>query len=105
MIFAFCLAPMGIGALLQYIFCRLTMRQTGPHWKKFRLLRYLPAVFTLATIALVAAARWHGWQNQLVSPLTQILLIPGIPGVCALIGLTLGWKLWRWHWGPHILNQ
>ena len=74
------LIPVGLGAALQYLVCRLTMRQTGPHWKLLRLLRALPAVLTLALCAGVVWNRLRLWQSETVSPLTQLLFIPGVPG-------------------------
>ena len=99
------LIPVGLGAALQYLVCRLTMRRTGPHWKLLRLLRVLPAVLTLALCAGVVWNRLRLWQSETVSPLTQLLFIPGVPGACVLLGLALGGWLFRRRWAPRVFRE
>ena len=38
-------------------------------------------------------------------PLTQLLIFPGVPGVCALLGCYLGWRLWKWLWRPKVIKE
>lgn len=99
------LVPVGLGAALQYLVCRLTMRETGPHWKALRLLRALPAICTAALIAGVAWNRLQLWQSETVSPVTQLLFIPGVPGLCVVLGLVLGGLLFRRRWAPRVFRE
>ena len=99
------LIPVGLGAALQYLVCRLTMRETGPHWKILRLLRALPALLTLALAAGVVWNRLRLWQSESVSPVTQLLFIPGVPGACVLLGLALGGWLFRRRWAPRVFRE
>ncbi len=99
------LLPLLLGAAAEYTAFRRTMRETGRHWRALRLLRLAPPVLVLALAAGVAAGRWSLWQNQEVSPLSQILFLPGVPALFALVGMALGWRLWRRRWKPKIIRE
>ena len=99
------LLPLALGAGLQYVVCRHTMRETGPHWRVLRLLRLVPALAVAGGMAAVVVNRLHLWQSETVSPLTQLLFVPGVPGVCALVGLLLGWRMFRRRWAPRIFRE
>lgn len=99
------LLPLALGAGLQYLVCRYTMRETGPHWRALRLLRLVPVLAVVGGSAAVVVNRLQLWQSETVSPLTQLLFVPGVPGVCALLGLLLGWKLFRRRWSPRIFRE
>ena len=86
----FTLLPLLVGAALEYTVCRLTMRETGRGWRLLRLLRLLPPLALLGAAVGIGAGRWRLWQSQQVSPLTQILLFPGVPALFALLGMALG---------------
>ena len=45
------------------------------------------------------------WQSQQVSPLTQIILFPGVPALFALLGMALGWRIFRRRWSPRIVEE
>lgn len=104
-ILLFTLFPLVLGLVLEYAAFRLTMGETGRHWRARRLLRLVPPLGAVLLIAVVAVSRWQIWQNQEVSPLTQILLIPGVPGLFGLLGLLLGWRLWRRRWSPRVIQR
>ena len=86
----FTLLPLLLGAALEYTVCRLTMRETGRGWRLLRLLRLLPPLGLLGIAWAIGAGRWRLWQSQQVSPLTQIILFPGVPALFALLGMALG---------------
>ena len=89
----FCLLPLALGCLLQY----LAFRLPGP-----RALRLLPAGLGAAFVALACLGRLELWQSD-HSPLTQLLLMPGLPGACFFLGLWAGRRLYRWRWGPRVI--
>ena len=89
----FCLLPLLAGLTAEYLFCRLTRR---PAW------RLLPPAAVAAVALLVAAGRLSLWESER-SPVTQLLFIPGLPALFALAGAFLGWKLWKWRWGPRVI--
>lgn len=99
------LLPLILGAGLQYLVCRHTMRETGPHWRALRLLRLAPALAVAGGMAAVAVSRLRLWQSETVSPLSQLLFVPGVPGMCALAGLLLGWRLFRRRWAPRVFRE
>lgn len=89
----FCALPLALGLIAQYLACRLPRR---------RLWRVLPPLAVLALTALVAAGRLRVWEAE-HSPLTQLLFVPGLPALCALAGIVLGWRLWKRLWGPRVI--
>ena len=91
----FGLIPLGIGFVLEYLCCRIPKRKI---W------RALPPALGVLFIAVVTAGRLNLWESEDVSPLTQLLIFPGIPGVCALFGCYLGWRLWRRIWTPRVID-
>ena len=91
----FCLLPLGIGLVLEYLCCRLPRR---------KLWRVLPPVLAAVFTVLAAAGRLSLWESEEVSPITQLLIFPGVPGVCALLGCYLGWRLWRRIWRPRVID-
>ena len=99
----FTLLPLLLGAALEYTVCRLTMRETGRGWRLLRLLRLLPPLGLLGIAWAIGAGRWHLWQSQQVSPLTQIILFPGV--LFALLGMALGWRIFRRRWSPRIVEE
>lgn len=103
-IFIFTLVPLVAALVIQYVSCRFTMRQTGRGWKWMRLIRLLPLMAAVVVISYVAISRWQIWRNQQVSPLTQILFVPGVPGFFFLLGLFLGWRIWKRRWSPKIIK-
>ena len=44
------------------------------------------------------------WEDETVSPLTQLVLFPGLPAVFLLLGCYLGWRLWKYLWTPRIIR-
>ncbi|BFK85699.1 hypothetical protein I4200191B4_00050 [Pseudoflavonifractor gallinarum] len=101
----FTLLPLLLGAALEYTVCRLTMRETGRGWRLLRLLRLLPPLGLLGIAWAIGAGRWRLWQSQQVSPLTQIILFPGVPALFALLGMALGWRIFRRRWSPRIVEE
>lgn len=94
----FILAPLLAGILLEYLAFRLTMARR-------RWLRALPPLVWVLLTGLTALGRWRVWGSSTVSPLTQILFVPGLPAFFALIGLLLGWRLWVRLWGPRVIRE
>lgn len=89
----FCLLPLLLGLAAEYLVCRFLRR---------KLWRLLPPAVVLALTALVAAGRLNVWESS-QSPVTQLLFVPGLPALCALIGTLLGWRLWKRLWGPRVI--
>lgn len=89
----FCLLPLLLGLAAEYLVCRLLRR---------KLWRILPPAVVLALTALVAAGRLNVWASS-QSPVTQLLFVPGLPALCALMGTVLGWRLWRRLWRPRVI--
>lgn len=89
----FCLLPLLAGLIPEYLVCRFTKR---PPWK------LLPPAAAVVIIVLVALGRLSLWESDR-SPVTQLLFVPGLPGCFALLGTFLGWRLWKWRWGPRVI--
>ena len=92
----FCLFPLLLGAVLEYLSCRLPRRKI---W------RVLPPVLAVLFICFAGVIRRGLWSDQEVSPLTQLLIFPGLPGVSALLGCYFGWRLWKYVWRPRIIDR
>lgn len=70
----------------------------------------IPVLFTLLPLLVgaavgIGAGRWRLWQSQQISPLTQILLFPGVPALFALLGMALGWRIFRRRWRPRVVEE
>ena len=89
----FCLLPLLLGLAAEYLVCRFLKR---------KLWRILPPAVVLALTALVAAGRLNVWESS-QSPVTQLLFVPGLPALFALIGIVLGWRLWKKLWSPKVI--
>ena len=92
----FCLLPLGIGFVLEYLFCRIPKR---------RIWRALPPVLSVLFVGIVGVGRWNMWTSEEVSPITQLILFPGLPGIFLLVGGYLGWRLWTWFWRPRVIKR
>ena len=91
----FFLLPLLLGLVLEYLCCRLPRR---------RIWRALPPVLGVVLTVLVGGGRWNLWESETVSPVTQLLIFPGVPGTALLLGCWLGWRLWRRIWRPRVLD-
>lgn len=89
----FCVLPLILGLIAEYLVCRFL---------KKKLWRVLPPLAVAALTALVAAGRVRLWEAD-QSPVTQLLFVPGLPALCALIGVWLGWRLWHRLWSPRVI--
>ena len=76
--------PLLLGLVLEYILCR---------FPKSRLWRYLPP----AVAAVIT------WAEK--APVETLLLVPGVSAAGAFLGFFLGWKLWKWIWGPKVVKD
>ena len=76
----FCLLPLGIGLVLEYLCCRIPKR---------RIWRALPPALAVLFVLIVGVGRWNMWTSEEVSPVTQLILFPGLPGIFLLIGCYL----------------
>lgn len=99
----FCALPFLAGLIAEYLVCRLTRRRW---WK---LLPPAAAVALTAAVAVgltaaVAVGRAGVWESD-QSPLTQLLFVPGLPALFALLGLLAGWRLWKRLWGPRVVKD
>ena len=92
----FFLLPLGIGLVLEYLSCRIPRRK---FW------RALPPVGAAVFVLAVGIGRWNIWTSEEVSPITQLILFPGLPGIALLFGCYLGWRLWKWVWSPKNLGR
>ena len=52
----------------------------------------------------MAVGRAGVWESD-QSPLTQLLFVPGLPALFALLGLLAGWRLWKRLWGPRVVKD
>lgn len=88
--------PLLLGVVAQYLCCRIPRR---------RIWRALPPVVVVAVAAVICVGRMNIWTSKTVSPLTQLFIFPGVPGVLLLLGCYLGWRLWRYRWRPRIIDD
>ena len=86
-----------LGLVLEYIRCRFA---------KSGLCRYLrPAVAAVITW-VVPLHRYHGSVRMgEKAPVETLLLVPGVSAAGAFLGFFLGWKLWKWIWGPKVVKE
>ena len=91
----FCLLPLLAGLIPEYLVCRFTKKA----WWKL-----LPPLAVVLITALVAAGRLRVWESE-VSPVTQLLFVPGVPALFALAGVLLGWRLWKRLWSPRVVKD
>ena len=89
----FCVLPLVLGLIAQYLVCRFPKR---------KLWRALPPLIVLVLAGWVTAGRLNMWEAD-HSPVTQLLFVPGLPALFALIGTVLGWRLWKKLWGPRVI--
>lgn len=92
----FFLAPMGLALVGEYLCCRLP---------RYRIWRLLPPLLTLVFILASLFVRLQNWQSEDVSPLTQLILFPGVPGVALGLGCLLGWRVWKRLWTPRVIDD
>ena len=92
----FCLLPLLLGTVSEYLACRLPRRRG---W------RALPPVLTVLLAAAITAGRLSLWETEEVSPLTQLLIFPGILVVFLMLGCFLGWRLWKYVWTPRVIRK
>ena len=85
-------------------FFRLDSCSAPISYIKRRIWRALPPVLALVFAAAVGVGRWNMWEDETVSPLTQLVLFPGLPAVFLLLGCYLGWRLWKYLWTPRIIR-
>ena len=91
----FCALPLGLGVLMEYLSCRLPRR---------KLWRALPPALAVVFALAVGAGRLSLWETEEFSPVTQLIIFPGLPAVFCLIGRWLGWRLWKRIWGPRVIR-
>lgn len=92
----FFLLPLFVGALAEYLCCRLP---------RHRFWRFLPPVVVILFLIVAVVVRIHNWESQTVSPLTQLMIFPGVPGVALLVGIYLGWRFWKYLWSPRVIDD
>ena len=91
------LVPLVGGFLLEFLVCQFT-RKGSKLWK------LIPPVAAVLVTAAIVVHRLNLWESD-NSPVTQLLFIPGLPALGFLVGLFLGWKLYRWLWRPKIVRD
>mgnify|MGYP005809882139 CR=1 FL=1 len=92
----FCLLPLLLGAVLEYLAFRLPRRRW---W------RALPPVLAVLLSAAIAVGRLNLWESKDASPVPQLLIVPGISMLFFLLGCLLGWRLWKYVWTPKIIDK
>ena len=105
MLILFVILPLAAALVLQYGTCRLTMGLSGRRRGRAALVRLLPLLLAVAVIAAVAVGRWQIWRSERVSPVTQLIFFPGVPGFFFLLVLLLGWRLWKKWWAPRVIDD
>ena len=91
----FCALPLGLGAALEYLSCRLPRRKA---W------RALPPALAVLFALLAGAGRLSLWETETVSQVTHLIIFPGLPAVFCLAGCWLGWRLWKRIWSPRVIR-
>lgn len=88
--------PMLVSLAAEYGVCRFPRR---------RFWRWIPPLAITLAGAAVGLYRYHGWSdNGEKAPMEQLLFIPGLPLLGALLGLWLGWKVWKKLWSPRVVQ-
>ena len=88
--------PMGLALMGEYLCCRLPRR---------RIWRALPPLLAVIFVLAALWVRLENWQSEEVSPLTQLILFPGVPGTALCVGCWLGWRLWKRLWTPRVIDD
>jgi hypothetical protein len=89
--------PLVIALVAEYSVCRFPKRRV---WRWC-----LPLLTAAATVGM-ALYRYHGWSaGGEKAPIEQLLFIPGLPALGALLGLWLGWGLWKKLWLPRVVTE
>lgn len=93
----FFLLPLVVGTGIQYASCRFPRK---------RFWRYLPVAAVAVLAVGVALFRWWGWDPEGGgAPVETLLFVPGLPALGALLGLLVGFRLWKWLWTPRIWHR
>ena len=66
---------------------------------------FIAWVLSVLFVVIVGVGRWNMWTSEEVSPITQLILFPGLPGIFLLVGCYLGWRLWKRLWGPRVVKD
>lgn len=91
-----CLLPMILGLIIEYIVSQKTQK---------RWCQWVFPIIVLVMAGIIAAIRWSLWTSGTVSPVTQLLLVPGIPCSFMLLGCWFGVRLWKYFWGPKVISK
>lgn len=91
----FCLLPFLAGLVAEYLACRFAR-------KKFW--RLAPPAAGVILAFLIGVGRYRVWSSQ-ESPLSQLLLFPGLPAVFLLFGIFWGYRIYRRLWSPRVINE
>lgn len=87
--------PMLISLAVEYGSCRFPKR---------RFWRWIPPLLAAARTIAVTLYRYHGWSDGgEKAPIEQLLFIPGLPALGTLLGLWLGWRVWKRLWSPRVV--
>ena len=70
-----------------------------------RFWRFLPPVIAVVFLIVALWVRIQNWESKDVSPLTQLIIFPGVPAVALLLGMYLGWRFWKYLWSPKIIDD
>lgn len=92
----FFLLPLLVGAVVEYLCYRLP---------RHRFWRFLPPVVVILFLIVAVVVRLQNWESQTASPLTQLMIFPGVPGVALLLGIYLGWRFWKYLWSPRVIDD
>ena len=92
----FFLLPLFFAVVAEYLCCRLPRR---------RFWRFLPPAGSAVFLASAAAVRLRMWESETASPLTQLLIFPGVTGAALFLGIYLGWRFWKYLWSPKIIDD
>lgn len=93
----FFLAPLGVGALLEYALCR---------FPKKRLWRRIPPMLLAAVGIGILIYRHLVWDRDgSGAPVETLLFFPGLPVLGLTLGLLAGWLLWRRLWLPRVVRD
>ena len=92
-LFLFIIFPFLLGLAVEYLICRLCRRRI---WRAAA-----PAILICIGVG-IAVYRYYMWSSD-TAVWSQLLFVPGLPAVSALLGLLAGWRIWRRLWRPRLI--
>jgi len=90
------LLPLLAALAVEYLACRVP---------KKRFWRYLPPVLLVLVVLFILWRRNVGWGGGEPAPIETLLFFPGLSALGAVLGLFLGWRLYKRLWSPRVMGK